>query len=335
VQAAKLCLSAGSAILAVVALFAVPIFRDHPGYLALALAAAIAQGFDPTWYFTGVERLRLVSGISVGNRAVATALTILLVQGRGDGWIVLALWAAGTALVTATMTALMYRELRWRAPRRSDVRWALGESWRLFIGGTALTLYTSANAFLLGILSSATQAAFFSTAEKLVRAAPRAFSPLTTAVYPRIGNLVARGEEQRAARLTKLTLLLLAAISTAISVVLFAAARPIITTLYGNGFDASVQILRILALILPMEAIGGGLANLQLLTHHRDRDVVLIVVVSGLVNVGLALLLAPAHGGLGMAWGLVGVEGLALAGTLLAVALPRRPLASPLIARRR
>lgn len=329
VQGAKLCLCTGSVVAAVVALFAVPLFRDHPGYLALALVTAIAQGLDPTWYFTGVERLRLVSAIGVANRVAATALTIVLVRGRGDGWIVLALWAAGTVLVTGAMTVLMYRELRWRVPARSDVRWALGESWRLFVGGTAVTLYTSANAFLLGVLSSATQAAFFSTAEKLVRAAPRAFSPVTTAVYPRVGNLVARGEEERAGRLTKLTLLLLATVSTGISVALFAGAEPIVRILYGDRFQASVQILRILALILPMMAISGGLSSLQLLTHHRDRDVVLIVVVSGLFNVALALVLAPTHGALGMAWGLVAVEALALAGTLLAVTLPRRRTVRP------
>jgi PST family polysaccharide transporter len=324
VQGAKLCLSTGSVAAAIVALFAVPIFRDHPGYLALALVTAIAQGFDPTWYFTGVERLRLVSAIGVANRVVATVLTIVLVRGRGDGWIVLALWAAGTAIVTVTNTALMYRRLRWRAPARGDVRWALGESWRLFVAGTAVTLYTSANAFLLGVLSTAAQAAFFSTAEKLVRAAPRAFSPITTAVYPRIGHLVARGDEERAAHLSKLTLLLLAAVSTGISLVLLLGAEPIVRVLYGDGFEASVEVLRILALILPMLAISGGLSSLQLLTHQRDRDVVLIVLGSGLLNLGLALVLAPAHGAVGMAWGLVAVEGLALAGTLLAVMLPRR-----------
>ena len=325
VQGAKLALCLASTAAAVVAVFAVPLFRDHPGYLALALATAIGQGLDPSWYFTGVERLRLVSTISVVDRSIATVLTIVLVQEPGDGWIVLALWAAGTLIVTCVTTVLLYRQIPRRRPHRAGVRWALGESWRLFIGGTAVTLYTSANAFFLGVLSTSTQAAYFSTAEKLVRAAPRVFTPIVTAVYPRVGNLLARDEEQRAVRLTRMTLLALAVLSTAVSLLLFAFAKPIIDLLYGPDFAPSVEILRILALILPMIAISGGLANLDLLTRNRDRDVVLIVVVSGLVNVVLALILAPKHGALGIAWGLVAVEALALIGTLVAVtARPRR-----------
>jgi PST family polysaccharide transporter len=324
VQGAKLLLCLASAAAAIVGFFAVPVFQDHPGYLALALVAALAQGLEPLWYFTGIERLRLVSGISVANRVLATVLTIVLVRDEGDGWIVLALWAAGAVVVTSTATVLLYRGLPLRRPSWSGVRWALSESWRLFIGSAAITLYTSANAFLLGVLSSTLQAAYFSAAEKLVRAAPRVISPITTAVYPRVGNLVARGEEERARRLTRLTLIAMAGLATAVSLMLFVLAEPIITLLYGEAFAPSITVLRILALMLPMLTLSSGLANLVLLTRHMDRDVVVIVVVAGLVNLALALLLAPRYGAEGMAWALLAVETLALAGTLVAVTAHRR-----------
>jgi PST family polysaccharide transporter len=330
VQGAKLALCSLATLGAAVAAFAVPLFRAHEGYLVLAWITAIAQGLDPTWYFVGVERLQLVSAISVGSRVVATALTILLVHGRGDGWIVLALWAAGTSLTTGAMTALLYRELAPRRPSRDGVRWALGESWRLFVGGTAVTLYTSANAFLLGILSSTSQAAYFSTAEKLVRAAPRAYSPVLTAVYPRVGHLVARGDEARARRLSRMTILVLEALGASIALVLGLFAGPIIRTLYGPAFEPSIGILRVLALLLPILALSGGLANLELLTRQRDRDLVVIVACSAVVNIGLALVLAPAYGAKGMAWGLVVVELVALCGAVVAlVALNRRRAALP------
>jgi PST family polysaccharide transporter len=330
VQGAKLMLCGACTAAAAVAAFAIPLFRAHEGYLALAWITAIAQGLDPTWYFVGVERLRLVSAISVTSRIVATVLTIVLVRSRGDGWIVLALWAAGTVLVTCTTTGLLYRELAPRRPSRAGVRWALGESWRLFIGGTAVTLYTSANVFMLGALSTTAQAAYFSTAEKLVRAAPRVYSPVLTAVFPRVGHLVAIGNEPRARRLSRMAILLLVGLGTSIAAVLFVFAGPIIRALYGTGFAPSVEILRVLALLLPILALSGGLANLELLTRHRDRDLVTIVTLSGLVNVGLALLLAPRYGARGMAWSIVGVELLALIGTVVALAaLNRRRAAVP------
>jgi polysaccharide transporter, PST family len=67
VQGAKLALSLIAVLIAVIALFAVPIFRAHPGYLALALCTALTQGFNPGWYFVGIERLRLVSWLEVST----------------------------------------------------------------------------------------------------------------------------------------------------------------------------------------------------------------------------------------------------------------------------
>ena len=319
VQGAKLVLTLASILAAAIAAVAVPIFRDHPGYLALALITAIAQGLEPTWYFTGIERLRLVSVVGVVNRVVATGLTILLVRGSGDGWIVLSLWAVGAVIVTSLSTALLYRSLPWTRPSRQGVRWAFAESWRLFIGGAAVTLYTTANAFFLGLLSTTSQAAFYSAAEKLVRAAPRVISPIATAVYPRVGNLVSRGEEDRAARLTRVTLIVMTSLAGAVGLVLFVFAQPIISLLYGEAFGPSVEILRLLSLLLPITAVSGGLVNLVLLTHHKDRDVVTIMVVSAIVNVAMAVVVAPRYGAEGIAWTLLFVEGLALAGTLVAI----------------
>jgi PST family polysaccharide transporter len=315
-QGAKLALSGMVFAAAAVALFAVPLFRDQPGYLVLALVSAIAQGLSPGWFFTGIERLRLVSALEVVNRVVATVLTIVLVRGEGDGWIVLALWVAGTIIVTASTTVLMYRRVHLRRPTLAGVRWALSQSWKLFIGGTAVSLYTSANVFLLGILSTTVQAAYFSAAEKLVRAAPRVFGPVATAVFPRVGNLVARGEEARAARLTRLTILVLVSLSSSVALVFVAFAGPIVGLLYGDEFEASVAVLRVLALTLPIIGLSTGLGHLVLLTHHMDREAVTAVIAAGVTNVILALLVAPAHGALGMAWVLVAVEGVAVAGNL-------------------
>jgi PST family polysaccharide transporter len=189
----------------------------------------------------------------------------------------------------------------------------------LFIAGTAVTLYTSANVIFLGLLSTATQTAFYSTAEKIVRAAPRVFSPVATAVYPRIGNLIARGEERRAARLTQLTLLLLFALSGAIAIFLIVFAEPIVRLLYGEAFEPSIQILRILALTLPMMALSVGLAQFVLVLRHMDREAVTVVVIAGVANVVLALSVTASHGALGLAWALVAVELVALAGNVVAI----------------
>src|SRR3954451_2672638 len=76
IQGAKVALSVLATVIAVGSLFAVPIFRAHPGYLALAWVTALFQGISPGWFFVGIERMRFVSWLEVANRLVAAALRI-------------------------------------------------------------------------------------------------------------------------------------------------------------------------------------------------------------------------------------------------------------------
>ncbi len=317
IQGAKLALSGLAVLAGLICLFAIPIFREQPEYLALALLTALFQGFSPGWYFVGIERMRLVSALEVINRVVAAALTILLVRGPGDGWIVLALWAAGTLAVTATSLVLLYRRVPWLRTTVADVRWALGESWRLFIGGTAVTLYTTANVVFLGILSTTVQTAYYSTAEKVVRATPRLLTPILTAVYPRVASLVARGEHARARRLTRLALALLFALSTTTALALVVFAEPIVLFLYGDEFEPAILILQILALMLPLSALAAGIVQLELIAYGFDRESVAVVVTAAVVDIALGLYLISTHGAKGTAWTLVTVEAVALGAALV------------------
>ena len=261
--------------------------------------------------------MRLVSALEVINRVVAAALTILLVRGPGDGWIVLALWAAGTLAVTATSLVLLYRRVPWLRTTVADVRWALGESWRLFIGGTAVTLYTTANVVFLGILSTTVQTAYYSTAEKVVRATPRLLTPILTAVYPRVASLVARGEHARARRLTRLALALLFGLSTTTALALVVFAEPIVLFLYGDEFEPAILILQILALMLPLSALAAGIVQLELIAYGFDRESVAVVVTAAAVDIALGLYLISTHGAKGTAWTLVTVEAVALGAALV------------------
>src|SRR4051812_25780491 len=318
IQGAKLMLCVVASAVALASAFLIPIFQDHPGYLVLAWVTALFQGVDPGWFFVGIERMRFVSWLEVANRVLAGVFTILLVRGPGDGWIVLALWAAGTIVTSVVTTGLMYRHVALRSPTIAGTRWALGDSWRLFIGGTAVTLYTSANVFFLGVLSTTVQAAFYSTAEKLVRAAPRVITPIATAVFPRVGNLLAQGDHDRARQLTRLTLMALIGLSSAAAAVLIAFAEPIVHLLYGDGFDASIGILRVLALTLPLTAASSGTVQLKLIANGFDRESMIVVVIAALVNLALAFSVVPTYGAKGTAWVIVVVEAVALAAALVA-----------------
>ena len=76
----------------------------------------------------------------------------------------------------------------------------------------------------------------------------------------------------------------------------------LVRLLFGQGFAPAVEVLRLLAWVLPLVAISQVL-GLQLMTPLRmDWRFALIVGVGCVATLGPAVLLTPTYGAAGMAW---------------------------------
>jgi polysaccharide transporter, PST family len=75
--------------LAGLALIAIPVFRANEMLLIGALAFGIAQGFDPVWFFQGIERQYIYAGLSTLARLAVAGLMVLLVNSPADSWMVM------------------------------------------------------------------------------------------------------------------------------------------------------------------------------------------------------------------------------------------------------
>jgi PST family polysaccharide transporter len=318
VLSAKVMLVMGVTVVAAGASFVVPQLDGHLDLLALAWVAAVANGLVPGWFFVGLERLRLVSVMQLIIRATSAALTFVLVTGRGDAWVAMALYAGGSVLVLGVTTTLVYREV---APRRPDVRTgvdALRAAWPLFLTVVAFTLYTSMNVVLLGLFASTAAVAQFGAAERILRAAILVFGPLTTAVYPRLVFMLSRGERARVSRLVKIIHLLAGLVAIAMVLAVEVTAPTIIRTVYGDGFDEAVPVLRIIIMLIPI-GVANSVGGMQLLLLKHDKLVSRIVLRVGLLNIALGSVLAPTLGPQGMAISVVIAEASAAPMALMAL----------------
>ena len=315
VLGAKLALMGIAAAVSLVALLSVPAFREDPRLLAFGLAMALVQGLLPLWFFTGLEQLRLTAAIDVTVRLLTAVAIIVLVREEGQGLRVLWIWTIGPAISVIALNVLMYRRVPWVKPSANLRQVAFKEGWALFIATAAVSLYTSGTVFMLGLVVSSAQLALFSAAERVVRAAIRATGPIAGAAYPRISHMLAEGRGDRAQRLSTLVLLAVTALASVVCVLMLLLAPTLVDLLFGDEFEDSVEILRILALLIPPVAVGGTLSGLWLITRRLDRIPTVIAIGGGLVNVVLTPLVGSLSGPTGVAWTLVGIE------TAVAVAL--------------
>jgi polysaccharide transporter, PST family len=307
-------LLAGVVTLAAVAVqMLVPAFREQPLLLWAGLAFAVFQGIAPFWYFTGQERIALIAVIDTGAKLIGTGAVFLLVHGPADGWLVLAASAGASLISTGAAYALVLRQIR---PGRLSLE-LIGRTLRLgasmFVMRIAVMMHTAGNVFLLGLLVAPQQVAFFAAGEKLCRPAAWLLQPINVALLPRLSHLVSHSPDQAKA-LAGLSILLMTLVGLGFGAVLGVAAPWLLGLMFGPQYGAAVAVMRVMALIVPLVVLNAALVSQWLVPHGLDRPLNLVILSATVLNLALALTLAPRFGAYGMAWVTVAVEGYILLG---------------------
>jgi polysaccharide transporter, PST family len=300
VQGAKVLLLVLSTLLALLAWRFVPIFRSSPEYLFWAWGAAMLQGFSPVWFFQGIERLRAPAALDVFAKLLATVGIFVVVRAPEHGWMVLALRAGAEMISTGVLTAWLYRAVPRLRFSLSLAREMLRDGWSLFVFVGAASVYTSANAFLLGLLAPAREVSFFGAGERIVRAASLLLGPLSQALYPRVSNLVAHDRE-RASVLIRRSLLPFVGLGVAMGVALIVLAPLITRVVFGPEYAPVASVIRVLAIVPMLLGVGTVLGLQWALPMGMDRIYTRFVLFAGVLNVVLAVTLVPHYGAVGMA----------------------------------
>jgi len=288
------------ALIAVVLRHAVPAFADQPMLLWAGLVFAVLQGFNPVWYFTGQERLALIAAIDVVAKLIGTCSIFFLVHAPEDGWLVLVAYAGAAAITTVVGYALILRRLRPGRPSFALVGRTLELGFSMFLMRISVLMHTAGNTFLLGVLVAPQHVAFFVAGEKLCRPAAWLLQPINVALLPRLSHLVDKSPD-RAQRMAGLSLLLMGAIGIGFGLGIAALAPWLVAILFGPDYGSAVPVLRVMALIVPLIVLNSALVSQWLVPHGLDRSLNAVIISGGLINLALALVVAPLIQALGMA----------------------------------
>ncbi len=311
VYGAKLLLLLAGLLLAIAALFVWPTFMQFwPFWLAAVLSAVISTTI-PWWFFQGIEDLRLPAGLSISMRLVATAAVFVFIRSPSDGWMVAGLVGLTSLPMSVLTLRRMYQTVPWQRPSWSLSASVLCEGWPLFLDQASRVLYSTVNPLVLGFFAAPAIVGFYGAGEKVIRIVRQLIEGASTALYPRMSNVVL-ADHAKAFRIKKRLLLGATVSGVALAIGLVALGPIIVPILMGAEYGASVPVLRILAVAVPLSALATVFGAQWLLPHGRDRAFASATISAGLVNLVLGSTLAYFYGAVGMAAAVVAVEALVL-----------------------
>jgi len=277
--------------------------------LLVQYGAVIGGAMFPVWLFQGMEQMVFISAINLATRLLVVVGIFAMVRQPGDYLLYAGLTSLGYLGAGLVGVGLAFHRFKLRlvAPSRAGMREAFVEGWALFLSTAAISLHTTGNAFILGLMTNTTVVGYYAAAERVVRAVEGLSSPIHVAAYPRFSKL-ALDSRFRALLWGRRILLLMIGLGGASLLALLVGAPMIVRLILGSGYDPSIAVMRVLAGLPLLVGMNKVLGIQIMLPFGRDRAFMAILVCTGLMNVLLAVVLAPALQALGMAVALVASE---------------------------
>lgn len=285
----------------------IPSFKSHPAILWSGMFWMLTQALSPLWYFAGLERLGFVAVMDMSVRILYSLGVIVFIKSPEDAWKVLGIQGVASFLSMVIMLTLVYREVPFRFPTKSLIWKALKKGWTMFLFLSADRLYKTASAFILSLFVSPTIVGYYAGAEKLGQVMPEFLNPITQVLYPKLSNL-AHHSPVKAAKLARTGIIITTIVGCAIAIAVYITAPLLVRFLLGAEFKASVPVLRILSLQVPLIAVSKLLGIQWMLPLGMNRTFSLITLSGGGIILLLALLLTPSYAHIGMALAVIGTE---------------------------
>jgi len=237
--------------------------------LSLVWGAALT----PVWLLHGTERMKEAAVIQLLGRLMVLPLLFALVKDASDASLALLILGGSSVVTGIVMTwwVLQTQVVQWQWPTTATLCTRLKVGFPVFLSMLFISFYTVLPGLALGALVSSSVFAHFVIADRVRVAVQSLLQPLSSALLPRMSHLFAT-DRPAAMRLLRQAMVVTAAISGTMSLVLFFAAEFIVELVAGEGHAAAAQVLRWMS-PLPLVVSLSSIASLQvLLPNHRMRE---------------------------------------------------------------
>lgn len=150
----------------------------------------VGQTFFPTWFFQGIEKMKYITIVNISSKIFFTILIFIFVKEQDDYLLVPILNGIGSIVGTLYSFWIINHSFRqkiiWQS--LSTLKMHFIDSSQYFLSRVSVSLYTSANTFILGLCTNSTLVGYYSVAEKLYQAIQSLYSPLIQVLYPYISK---------------------------------------------------------------------------------------------------------------------------------------------------
>lgn len=148
------------------------------------------QALFPFWFFQGIERMKYVTIVNIVSKLTFTLLIFIVIQDQSDYIYVPLVNGIGFLLGGVISLYIVYKTFnqKFKIYSFKTVKKYFLDSAQFFLSRVSVSIYTSSNAFVLGLHTNNIMVGHYVIAEKLYGALQSFYEPISQVLYPYIAK---------------------------------------------------------------------------------------------------------------------------------------------------
>jgi PST family polysaccharide transporter len=267
----------------------IPAAREHSLLFYLSIFTCFYEFIFPSWFFQGIEKMGYSTIVTITTKLTFLLLIFIFIRDKRDYLLVPLFNGIGSVIagILSTWIAFARERIRFSFQPVRRLWFYFKESSSLFVSNLSTQIYVNANKVIVGLFLGMAEVALYDLAEKIVLAMKLPQTLLNQAVFPKVS-------QERNVGFAKKILIFSIFGQLGFYFLIFLSSSFLCLLLGGREMIQSSELLRLLALTVPINAVSSFLGLQFLVAHgfqrHYARAIVSSVAVYAVMCCGLWVL---------------------------------------------
>ena len=277
-------------------------YQEYRLYLLIFTFSILATTLDISWFYAGLEKYKYTISVNFLFKVLSVVLIFVFVKKPSDIWIYVLIYSASLFLGNGSMWIFLPKFLVKTKIDKRSLKTHFKETLIYFIPTIAASLYTVLDKTLIGALIqgettvvvdgeekvkkiSELESGYYEQATKIIDLVKTvAFVSINTVIYSRSSYLYKIEDKNAIKRLTLQTFQIVMFLSIASAFGLICISDAFVPVFFGDGYDKTIVLLKIMAFLVPIICLSGTLGSLYYSPVGKRKQSALFLVVGAIIN---------------------------------------------------
>lgn len=271
-------------------------------YYRILLIQMIANLFDISWLFQGVEDFDKTVVRNIIVKILSIVLIFTLVKQANDLWLYYVIFVGSELIGNISLWFYLPKYLKKIEVGKLKFKKHLLPTLALFIPQVAIQIYTVLDKTMIGMITNdMSMVGFYEQAQKVVRAALVIVASLQIVMNSRVANAYSKNDNEEIKNCLDKSFDFVWFLGIPLMFGLIATAKNLVPWYYGAGYEPIISIIISISPIVVAVGLNGITGIVYLIQTGKQTAFTISVVIGAIVNIILNSILISIYGGAGAA----------------------------------